>query len=158
MTHTFNTIVNKSESEALKDMIFKRAQERAKNYSDDLQNDVMDLARESFSGKGNPFSLMSEAKVEAKVDTFERQDVEESATQDAQIGFPQRSLKTPSMMSAQSSKFVAERASMAVQSTMMDAREGLAKNKGFMGALNFLNSQAAISLIKTRADKFEVMA
>ena len=155
MTHTFNTIVNKSESEALKDMIFKRAQERAKSYSDDVQSDVMDLARESFSGKGNPFSFITEQQAAVPQDTFEKQGATEEKVQ---IGFPQKTLNKPSVMAAQSANVAAETASMAVQSTMLEAREGLSRNKGFMGALNFLNSQAAISLVRTRADRFEVVA
>ena len=41
---------------------------------------------------------------------------------------------------------------------MQEARAGLSNKKSFMGALNFLNSQAAISLIKTRGNKFEMLA
>lgn len=62
------------------------------------------------------------------------------------------------MMALQSSKFAAEKANMTIQSTMMEARKGLNQNKGFMGALNFLNSQAALSLIKTKGDRFELLA
>ena len=40
---------------------------------------------------------------------------------------------------------------------MMEARAALGNKATFMGALNFLNSQAAISLVKTRADKFEMI-
>ena len=40
---------------------------------------------------------------------------------------------------------------------MRETREALTNKKIFMGALNFLNSQAAISLMRTRADKFEIV-
>jgi hypothetical protein len=35
---------------------------------------------------------------------------------------------------------------------MREAREGLANKKSFMGALEFLNSQAAVSLLNKRAN------
>ena len=41
---------------------------------------------------------------------------------------------------------------------MLEAREALSNKKGFVGALNFLNAQAAVSLARTRTDKFEVIA
>ena len=47
---------------------------------------------------------------------------------------------------------------MQINNNMAEAREALSNKKSFMGALNFLNSQAAVSLIRTRADKFEIMA
>ena len=47
---------------------------------------------------------------------------------------------------------------MQINNNMAEAREALSSKKSFMGALNFLNSQAAVSLIRTRADKFEIMA
>jgi hypothetical protein len=34
---------------------------------------------------------------------------------------------------------------------MMEARDGLTNKKSFMGALSFLNSQAAVSLLNKRA-------
>ena len=51
-----------------------------------------------------------------------------------------------------------QQVSAAVTNNMQEARVGLSNKQSFMGALNFLNSQAAISLIKTRADRFEVVA
>ena len=56
MAYKFDSIVNKSEADALKDMIFRRVQERSKGMSDEVQTDVMDLARDSFVSKDNPFS------------------------------------------------------------------------------------------------------
>ena len=41
---------------------------------------------------------------------------------------------------------------------MMEARNALTNNSNFVGALNFLNSQAAVSLIKTRETHFDVIA
>ena len=39
-----------------------------------------------------------------------------------------------------------------------EARIGLENKKTFMGALDFLNSQAAVSLMRTRSDKFEAIS
>ena len=47
--------------------------------------------------------------------------------------------------------------SSAINSNMREAREALTNKKSFIGALNFLNSQAAVSLMRTRADKFEIV-
>ena len=63
MSYNFNSYVNKGEADALKEMIFKRAQERSKAYTDDVQSDVMDLARESFVSNGNPFSKIVEKSI-----------------------------------------------------------------------------------------------
>ena len=60
MSYKFDSIVSKNEAAALKDMIFKRAQERAKSFNDDAQADVMDMARDSFVSKDNPFSKIIE--------------------------------------------------------------------------------------------------
>ena len=53
MAYKFDSIVNKSEADALKDMIFRRVQERSKGMNDEVQTDVMDLARDSFVSKDN---------------------------------------------------------------------------------------------------------
>lgn len=142
MNYQFNSIVNKTEADALKEMIFQRVRERAQSMSEDVQSDVMDLARESFVSKDNPFSkiVQSEETVDSKPE---------------EIGFPQRTEKP---RAALQNKIVAEQITgAAIQNTMMEARETLSSKKSFMGALNFLNSQAAISLIRTRADKFEIV-
>ena len=45
-----------------------------------------------------------------------------------------------------------------VEQAMLDARQDFSKKSSFMGALNFLNSQATISLISKRAKSFEALA
>ena len=69
-TYSYDSIVNRQEAEALKEMIFKRARERAESfdteikdsYTTGMQNEVMNLARNSFVATKNPFSI----------DTFEK--------------------------------------------------------------------------------------
>ena len=69
------SIVSAQESQALKEMIFNRARERAaalasdvqESYTTNMQADVMDIARNSFRANKNPFSL----------DSFEKEPVVE---------------------------------------------------------------------------------
>ena len=63
MTQLRNTLVNNQEADALKEMIFKRARERAQalvdetqdSYAKNMQSEVMDMARDSFVSSKNPF-------------------------------------------------------------------------------------------------------
>lgn len=154
MSYNFNSFVNNREADALKEMIFKRAQERSKAYTEDVQADVMDLARESFVSSGNPFSKIIE-KQENEITTNTTEKItKESKTEEA-IGFPQRKLN--SNIVNQNNITQENFARAAIQTTMVEARSSLSGNKSFMGALNFLNTQAAVSLMRTRADKFEVV-
>ncbi len=147
MNNKFNSIVGKTEAEALKDLIFSRARERAQALNENVQSDIMDLARDSFVSKDNPFSAIAAPK--------EAEEVQE-AKQDA-IGFPQKNVKL--QVKEQQNKVLNEQLTAAtVQNNMIEARNSLSNKQSFMGALNFLNSQAAISLIRTRADKFEMLA
>lgn len=152
MSYKFDTIVNRNEADALKEMIFRRARERAQSMTEDMQSDIMDLARDSFVSKDNPFSNIAKKDVEEPM--VEPETVEKHET-NLEIGFP---IREHSARIASQNRLLSEQASSAVLvSNMQEAREGLSHKQGFMGALNFLNSQAAVSLIRTRADKFEVI-
>lgn len=152
MTYKFDSLVNKNEADALKEMIFKRVRERSANMSEDMQQDIMDIARESFVSTNNPFSKIIENNT---IKTIEKTETEENETTE-DIGF---SLKKHNERASNQSKLINEQLTQAtLENTMLSAREGLSNKKSFMGALNFLNSQAAISLIRTRADKFEILA
>ena len=149
MNYKFDSIVNKNEADALKEMIFKRARERAKSLTDDVHADVMDLARESFVSKGNPFSAAA-----AKDETAEKPAVKAQE----EIGFPQKE-KSASIQGREQNKAIQENiVQSTVQNNMMEAHAALNNRQSFMGALNFLNSQAAVSLIKSRSDRFEIVA
>ena len=152
MSYNFNSYVNKGEADALKEMIFKRAQERSKAYTDDVQSDVMDLARESFVSNGNPFS-----KIVENSKTEETTTVKENipTKKNSNIGFPQRELNLNIVN--QDSIVKDQLIQATIQNTMIEARATLSDNKSFMGALNFLNSKAAVSLMRTRSDRFEVL-
>ena len=154
MSYKFDSIVNKHEADALKDMIFKRARERAKAFNEDTQSDVMDMARESFVSKDNPFSKIIEntnnINPEPQVNSKQETTVQSEEKDD--IGFPVKELKLQ-----QNRNINSQLAAATINNNMAEAREALSNKKSFMGALNFLNSQAAVSLMRTRADKFEIV-
>lgn len=145
MSYNFDSIVGKHEADALKEMIFRRARERAESMNEEEQNDIMNMARDSFVSKNNPFSQIVENAQKAV----------ENEPKDNGLGFPQREVKP---RAAEQARTVQEQAAAsAINNTMMEARSGLENRKSFMGALEFLNSQAAVSLMRTRADKFEAV-
>jgi hypothetical protein len=152
MSYTLNSFVNKNEADALKEMIFRRVRERAQNMQEDLQSDVMDIARESFVSKDNPFSVIA-SEQKAQIEKVGAQSIEKQRKEE--IGFPQRELKP---RAAEQTRFVAEKISSSeIQNNMIEARAGLNNRKSFIGALDFLNSQAAVSLMRTKSDSFEVV-
>ena len=151
MSYKFDSIVSKNEAAALKDMIFKRVQERAKSFNEDAQADVMDMARDSFVSKDNPFSKIIENTIQENK-TVEPEAVEKKQKDDG-VGFPM-----PKEVKLQQNQVINNQiTSSAINSNMREAREALTNKKSFIGALNFLNSQAAVSLMRTRADKFEIV-
>ena len=60
MSYKFDSIVNKQEADALKEMIFRRVRERSNSMNEEVQTEVMDLARDSFVSNNNPFSQIVE--------------------------------------------------------------------------------------------------
>ena len=154
MSYKFDSIVNKHEADALKDMIFKRARERAKAFNEDTQSDVMDMARESFVSKNNPFSKIIENtnNINPEQQVKNKQEVAVEPQEKDDIGFPVKELKLQ-----QNRNINSQLTAATINNNMAEAREALSNKKSFMGALNFLNSQAAVSLMRTRADKFEVV-
>lgn len=153
MSYKFDSIVNRNEAAALKEMIFKRAQERAQVMSEDTQSDVMDMARDSFVSKDNPFSKIIENTKPSVVEPEKVQPAKvEPEQKSEEIGFPM-----PEARLQQNKIINNQMTASAINNNMAEAREALSNNKSFMGALNFLNSQAAVSLMRTRADKFEIV-
>ena len=153
MGYKFDSIVNNSEAAALKEMIFRRARERSQDLNEGEQADIMNMARESFVSKDNPFSRIIESNevknIEAKT---KAEDVKQT-----EIGFPIKE-KPEVDAKVKQNQIIHERITAAeINNNMAEAREALTNKKSFMGALNFLNSQAAVSLMRTRADKFEIV-
>ena len=157
--YSFNSTVSSQEAEALKAMIFKRAQERAqalvddtkKAYTDNFQAEVMDLARESFVANKNPFSNI-ENKTETKTET-------EQTNLQQEIGYANRHISEIKTQIYYRNKDTNDNiANKEVESAMDDARSSTARKQSFTGALEFLNSQASISLINKRKSGFEAIA
>lgn len=153
MSYIFDSIVNKQEADTLKEMIFRRVRERSNSMNEEVQTEVMDMARDSFVSSNNPFSQIVE-KTNVQPESNPKELVQKGVDNE-NIGFamPQKQPKAFN----QSHLINEQVANAEIKNNMREARAGLSNNKSFMGALNFLNSQAAISLIKTRSDKFEMI-
>ena len=106
------------------------------------------MARTSFVSDNNPFSKIVNKPVVQEEPTVQK-------SEERAIGFPQR--EGGQRIAGQSRLIKEQIAASTVQSTMQEARAALSNKSSFMGALNFLNSQAAVSLIRTRADKFDII-
>lgn len=156
MSYNVNSFVNKDEANALKEMIFSRVRERSQSMSEDLQSDVMDIARESFVSRNNPFSQFVQNSQNSNNSDINLPSENIKEVQPNQnIGFPQRQ---PKARAVEQARVVQEKITTGtINNNMNEAREGLTNKKSFMGALNFLNSQAAISLMRTRSDRFEAV-
>ena len=156
--YNYDSIVSRAEADALKEMIFKRARERAEaldsevksSYTSNMQSDIMDLARESFVASKNPFSMEDVKTEETAVKLTEEK---------KEIGFPERKIEEIKSNIVYRNKAVNEQAVNSVRdANMAEARADFNKKKSFMGALNFLNSQASIALIKAGGKSFEAIA
>ena len=157
-TFGFNSTVSSQEAEALKEMIFKRARERAQalnqevqnNYTSSVQNDIMDLARDSFTSTKNPFSCQEEKSMVNE---------DEKATKNKEIGFAKRHVKElKTQIESKNKATSTDIAKNEIEATMNIASVGFSKKTSFIGALDFLNSQASIALIKNKGKNFEALA
>lgn len=164
MSYKFDSIVNRSEVNALKEMIFNRAKEKNQGMQESVQSDIMDLARESFVSRNNPFSqILKENKpeidtVEISTPAVKTETVSETGIteEEPEIGFAQRQFAPRAV--AQNKIINNEISASTIYNNMTEAREGLTRKRGFMGALEFLNTQAAVSLARVnRADRFEMI-
>ena len=157
MSTTFNSLVNRHEAETLKEMIFKRVQERSKNLSNDVQDELMSGARSSFVTKENPFAKILNTEVNNV--EFEEFENPEKLSNNEEIGFEQKNIKPnfdvekKVLKTADSSNYSVKE----IMLNMQDARTELQSKTSFMGALNFLNSQAAVSLLRKKSEKFDIL-
>jgi len=158
MSYALNTLVSKEEQAALKEMIFKRAQERAESlnkemqetYTTSVQNDIMFSARNSFVAKKNPFSFKDPNKEEDNVNNYSaKEKIVKAAKEHAE--------EIKSQIYNKNNQTRSSVAETTIASTMEDARNDFERKNTFMGALNFLNSQASISLIRNRGSNFEAL-
>lgn len=161
--YRFNSIISKTEADALKEMIFKRAREKAESFTQDVQttytssvqNDIMELARDAFVANRNPFSLHTEP-VETKTIEEEPETETPKATD---IGFKPRNIdKIKELTDYNTNNTRKMILNKSMEDTMTEARAELTKKSGFIGALEFLNSQATISLVQKRGQNFDALA
>ena len=107
----------------------------------------MNLARESFISNKNPFSEKKEVdKYEEKVNSQE-------------IGFAKRQVKEfKKAIEEKNNLNNSEIINIEIESAMSEARANLSNKKTFIGALQFLNTQATIDLVQKKAKNFEILA
>lgn len=159
-TKTYESIVSKTEIEELKEMIFKRARERAEalnkdvqnSYTSSVQNDIMDLARNSFNSSKNPFAIKTEVK-ESKEQINPNISAKEQIVEDARIKAEELKRQIQQHNEAAKTEYFVK----AMEDNMADARMEFNK-PSFIGALEFLNSQATVALVKKKGKAFEAMA
>ena len=156
-SYNYDSIVSKAEADALKDMIFRRVRERAEALNEETQNsyttnvraDIMDLARESFTASKNPFSINEEKHYMPEVKQPEPEEIR-LAREHAEAIRAQIDYRT---------KIASENiANDAAREAMNEARESLSKKSSFLGALDFLNEQATISLVSKNGTIFNAIA
>ena len=158
--YNLNYIVSHSEQEALKEMIFKRAQERAqalcedtqKNYTDDIHNDVMELARNSFIAPKNPFSEKVEEKAIEK-----KGNINNDLT--LEIGFAKRHIsEIKAQINYRNQNINKNIAENEINRAMESSKEEFKQKRSFTGALEFLNTQASINIASKKEKNFEIIA
>ena len=160
MNTKFNFIVNNTEMNALKEMILKRAAEKAEQKTEEEHTEIMDMARNSFISKNNPFSqIANQSTTETSSFSSTNDKVNKaSSTKETnlnkthEIGFPIK----------QQDKIIQTRVlnnikNQTLISNMKDARESLNQNLQINTAVKFLNNQALISLLKEKSKTFEII-
>ena len=155
------TVVSTQEVNALKEMIFKRARERAEALNNDTQSsytqsaqlDVMNLARDSFVANKNPFSLKVDNNTKAEEVSVENDSREQ------EIGFARREVKEIKDQISSKNESIRNLITDKEREMIMDnAKSAFTQNKQFVGALEFLNSQATLNLVQKKSQNFEALA
>lgn len=155
------TVVSTQEANALKEMIFKRARERAEALNNDTQSsytqsaqlDVMNLARDSFVANKNPFSLKVDNNTKAEETSGENDSREQ------EIGFARREVKEiKDQISSKNETIRNLITDKEREMIMANAKSAFTQNKQFVGALEFLNSQATLNLVQKKSQNFEALA
>jgi hypothetical protein len=164
-----DSIVSTQESQALKEMIFSRARERAAalagdtqdSYTTSMQTEVMDVARNSFKSAKNPFSIDSFEKepVPKKVESTAEPQIKPLSEFQDELGYTQKNIELIKSQINFTNKNVTQKVAIeSINANMTEARDEFAKKTSFMGALDFLNSQATITLVRSKGKSFDAMA
>lgn len=158
-----NGTVSYKEVEALKDMIFKRVKERAEaltsdvksSYVENTYNDVMDLARMSFASNRNPFVIEQNVEKE-DVSVSQCESKEDCVNEKINEAREHVKILKQEIYSNQQS-FNQDKREDVVKFNMLNARKVLEQRHQFVGALEFLNKQAAIELNIGRSTKLDIV-
>ena len=159
--HDYRNIVSRSETQALKEMIFNRARQRAEaltqdtqqQYTSNFKNEIMEIARNSFNAPGNPFSDKIVNQNHAGKQTA-------NAGRQEEIGFPQKinAENIKEIIKERNSALDRSIANNEIMDVMQSSEISTDKSKNFVGALAFLNAQAGLQLAEQRKSKFEAIA
>ena len=145
--------IDRKETTSIKDAIFRRAREKAQeladekngNYTSDVKNDVMDIARETISASPmNPFNQFMESLASQNSESEEV--VQESDNFPDLTETFNREVKH-NIESASNDAFVKS----IKDETMLEARRQFRTNLNI--TLNFLNTQAAIRAAESTHSK-----
>ena len=109
----------------------------------------MDFARKSFVSEKNPFAQIKENKAE---------EITDKADKRQEIELAKERIKEIKVQINNKNKVLNQDLSnIEIQNTMLEARNQINKKSNFIGALDFLNSQASIALVKNRGQNFEAV-
>ena len=168
--YSYKSIVSNTEAEALKEMIFNRVRARAEamnkdvqdSYINNMQTELMDIARSSFVANKNPFSSQKTTATTdntVEIDKNEEVVLEKDTNNYEGLSFSNNKASfISSQIKLKTENSNEEIAKSAVISTMEDAHKSLQNKTSFMGALNFLNSQASIAIVNKTGKRFEANA
>lgn len=159
--------IDKKETASIKDAIFKRAKQKAQaladekqeNYSADVKNDVMDIARTSLADSPmNPFNQFMEninsqrnVVVESSKSNEVNKNVQQTSNKSETADDYTREVKH-NIESVSNNNFV----NSVKNETMQEARKQFRTNLNAM--LNFLNTQAAIKSAKDAHSKINYLS
>ena len=167
--------IDRAETASIKEAIFRRAREKSntlateknENYSTQVQNDVMEIARESITESPmNPFNqFMENMGLNAKnvVNNIQSQNVANSAPvqQEAKVSQTIPNLEEiytkevkRNIESVSNKTFV----NSVKDETMTAARNQFRQGTNLMATLNFLNTQAAIRMAKSAHSKINYIS
>ena len=157
-SYNYNMIVSKNEAEALKEMIFNRVRQRAEAMTTDVQNsyttsfkeEIMDIARNSFDTKRNPFVIQ----------TSGQNNDSKAPDKQPEIGFKQKvsedNIKEIIRLKNENTR--QRIAQDEISGIMNKAGAEFEKSQKFTGALQFLNTQAGVNLANKNKASFEALA
>ena len=151
--------ISQQSSNDLKDVIIKHAQERGQtlanqiqnNYTNSFHDEIMISARESFRIKNNPFAIKEEKPIEEIKNKKEKikNKVHEIESLKKQINDIKAQIHNKHAQVSNNMSY------LTVGTIMSEAKNELSIKKSFTGALNFLNNQASICLLRSWRQDFE---